>query len=631
MLNRRKALSILAATGVGTTVFQRALAATAEGGPISPQMVVDAEWVAGIELTEPQREAVVKAFKSARKDLEHIRAIDLDNSLLPGLNFTPLASPAARPDPRGYDVTASPAPDHEAVSRPDSDEDVAFSSVRQLGKLLRDRKISSVELTKLYLERLRRYDPLLKCVVTYMDELALQQAARADQELRANHDRGLLHGIPWGIKDIISYPGYPTTWGVGQFRDRVIDVKAAVAERLEEAGAVLVAKLATNTLAGGSVLWYRGITRNPWNPRKDAAGSSSGPAVAAAAGLVGFTIGTETTFSLIGPTIVCGAVGLRPTYGRVSRHGCMQLCWSLDKIGPICRHVDDCGLVLAAIHGADPRDTASVDRPYVWPSSRALSTIRVGYVPNGAEDDKREELRVLRDLGVKLVPVEPPNMDRDYGLAKNPLAVGLVACESAAAFEHLTRRGEPKGVKGWPRYFLLGQFLTAVDYLRINRLRAILMQRFDKMMQAVDVYLCNDPISGPDPVEKWEWYGNLTGHPMIALPRKFEAKNGRLLPQSQMMMGRVYDESTLLALADACQRTFGLKQRPPLDQFLRKRTRFWRTKSSLTTINTTPTNRRTNAVSPSTRHVSAFWYQARNVVRFISGSSAEFVGEFRAG
>ncbi len=266
-------------------------------------MVADAEWVAGIKLTEPQREAVVNAFKFAREDLEHVRPIELDNSLLPGLRFAPFASPASLPDPRGYKVKTSPAPGPERLSRPDSDEDLAFSSIRQLGKLLRNRQVSSVELTKLYLQRLRRYDPLLKCVVTYMDDLALKQAERADQELRAKNDRGPLHGIPWGLKDIFSYPGYPTTWGVGQYRDRVIDVKAAVAERLENAGAVLVAKLATNTLAGGSVLWYRGITRNPWNPRRDAGGSSSGSAAAVAAGLVGFSIGTETSASLIGPSI----------------------------------------------------------------------------------------------------------------------------------------------------------------------------------------------------------------------------------------------------------------------------------------------------------------------------------------
>ncbi len=568
MIDRRRALAVLGTAGIGTAVFQRALAATAGGGAVTPQMVADAEWVAGIKLTDPQREAVVKAFKFAREDLEHVRPIGLDNSLLPGLCFAPYASPASLPDPRGYEVVRSPAPAHDRVRRPDSDEDLAFRSIKDLAALLRSREVSSVELTKLYLERLRRYDPLLKCVVTYMDDLALKQAERADRELQTKKDRGPLHGIPWGLKDIFAYPGYPTTWGISQYRDRVIDVKAAVAERLENAGAVLVAKLATNTLAGGSVLWYRGMTRNPWNPRLDAGGSSSGSAVASAAGLVGFSIGTETSASLIGPSILCGVVGLRPTYGRVSRYGSMQLCWSLDKIGPICRSADDCGWVLAAIHGADPRDAASVDRRYVWPSSREISTIRVGYVAKGGEVGQRDDLRVLRELGVKLVPVEPTHLNKDYGLAKNEVQAGLVASESAASFEDLTRRGEPKGVKGWPQYLLLGHFLTAVDYLRLNRLRAIIMQRFDKMMQAVDVLLCDEWIPGGDPDLRWEWYGNMTGHPMIVFPRKFEAKDGFLLPRPQMMIGRVYDESTLLALAHACQRAIGLTQRPPLKEFL---------------------------------------------------------------
>jgi Asp-tRNA(Asn)/Glu-tRNA(Gln) amidotransferase A subunit family amidase len=568
MLSRRSALAVLGSAGIGTVVFQRALAATAEAGSVTPQMVANAEWVAGIKLTEPQREAVVNAFKFAREDLGHLRPIELDNSLRPGLAFIPFASPDSHPDPRGYEVRTSSPPVSEPLPRPDTDEDLAFSSVRQLGNLLRNRKISSVELTKLYLQRLQRYDPLLKCVVTFMEELALKQAERADRELRAQHDRGPLHGIPWGIKDIFSYPGYPTTWGVWQYRNRVIAAKAAVAERLENAGAVLVAKLATNTLAGGSVLWYRGITRNPWNPRLDAGGSSSGSAAATAAGLVGFSIGSETSSSLISPSKLCGVVGLRSTYGRVSRFGCMQLCWSIDKVGPICRHADDCGLVLAAIHGADPRDAASVDRPYAWPSSREISTIRVGYITTGSDDKKRDDLRVLRELGVKLVPVEPPSLKTDYGLPKNELQAGLVASESAAAFEDLTRRGEPKGVKGWPQYLLLGHFLTAVDYLRLNRLRAIVMRRFDKLMQAVDVLLCDEWIPGSDPGERWDWYGNMTGHPMITLPRKFEATDGCLLPKPLSLIGRVYDESTLLALAQACEQSIELSQRPPLDRFL---------------------------------------------------------------
>lgn len=567
MLSRRNALRVLGTAGIGTAVFQRTLAAAAEDGPISLQMIADAEWVAGINLTETQREAVVNAFKFAQEDLAHLRLTELSNSQLPALRFAPFASPAAHPDPRGYKVKTSSAAVLEPDARPDADDDLAFSSIRQLGKLLRNRQISSMELTKLYLDRLRRYDPLLKCAVTFMDELALEQADRADQKLRAKNDRGPLHGIPWGIKDIFSYPGYPTTWGVWQFHDRLIDVKAAVAERLENAGAVLVAKLATNTLAGGSVLWYRGITRNPWNPRQDAAGSSSGSAAAVVAGLVGFSIGTETSASLIGPSIKCGAVGLRSTYGRVSRYGCMQLCWSLDKIGPICRNADDCGLVLDAIHGADPRDAASVDRPYVWPSSRELSTIRVGYIAR-SEDKQQDDLRMLRDLGVKLVPVEPPNLNKEFGLPKNELQAGLVACESAASFEDLTRRGEPKGVKGWPPYLVVGHFLTAVDYLRFNRLRAMVMQRFDEMMQAVDVFLCDEWIPDQELEERWDWYGNMTGYPMITLPKKFETTDGYPLPRPHNMIGRIYDESTLLSLAHACQRAMGLTQRPPLDQFL---------------------------------------------------------------
>jgi Asp-tRNA(Asn)/Glu-tRNA(Gln) amidotransferase A subunit family amidase len=568
MLTRRRALSILGAAGIGTSVFQRALAVQAAEGTITREMVANAEWVSGIKLTDAQRETAVNVLKWAREKAERVRAVELDNSQFPALNFTPLASPASLPDPRGYEVTKWPEL-AEAAFRPDSDDELAFSSLRQLGSLLRGRKVSSVELTKLYLQRLRRYDPLLKCVVTFMDDLALKQAERADDELQAKKDRGPLHGIPWGLKDIFAYPGYPTTWGVAQYRQRVFNVKSAVAQRLEDAGAVLVAKLATNTLAGGSSLWYRGNTRNPWNPRLDAGGSSSGPAVAAAAGLVGLAIGTETSSSIIGPSRRSGAAGLRSTYGRVSRFGCMQLCWSLDTIGPICRTVDDCGLVLAAIHGADPRDRASVDRPYVWPSSRELSTIRVGYDAHHGDLEKSDHLRDLRELGAQLVPVEPPNFKKDYGLTTE-LQIGVVASESAAAFDALTRREEPKGVKGWPQFHLLGNFLTAVDYLKLNRMRAIIMQRFDQMMQAVDIYLCNELLwtSDREPDDQWDLYGNLTGYPMVVFPKTFEKKDGLLMPQSSMMIGRLYDESTLLTLAHACQQRAHLTQRPPLDQFL---------------------------------------------------------------
>jgi len=563
MLTRRRALAILGAAGIGTGVFQRALAAKAAEGPVSPQMIADAEWIAGIKLTPAQREAAANRLNEHRESMKRIRAIELDNSQHPGLLFKPLTSPDSLPDPRGYQVGAAPKPVSREVARPSSDEDLAFASIRHLGALLRSRKISSVELTKLYLARLRRYDPLLKCVVTFLDEVALEQAKQADQELAQGKDRGALHGIPWGMKDIIAYPGYPTTWCAPQYRSRILNVKAAVAERLENAGAVLIAKLASNPFAGGGVQWYRGLTRCPWNPHLDAAGSSSGPGSAIAAGLVGFSIATDTGGSIIHPSMRCGTVGLRPTYGRVSRHGCMQLCWSLDTVGPICRSADDCGLVFAAIHGADPRDAASVDRPYVWPSSRDISTIRVGYSPEIRKEDDREKLRVLRELGVKLVPIRKTKPLDDYGVTFE-LIVAVVAMESAASFDELTRRGEPKGVHGWPQFWTYGHLLSAVDYLKISRLRAILMERLEKLMQTIDIYF-GDELAV---------YTNLAGHPVLAFPKKFEKEDGFLMPRHQLMVGRAYDESTLLALADAYQRAIGLKERPPLEKFLAEKDQF---------------------------------------------------------
>lgn len=559
MINRRRALKVLGFTGIGTAVFQRALAAKSDDGPVTPQMVSEAEWVAGITLTPAQREAAVKCLNKFAEPMKRVRAIELDNSQPPGLLFKPLTTPGSEPNRRGYRVLP-PSKPAEVATRPAADEELAFSSVRKLGFLLRNREISSVELTKFYLDRLRRYDPLLKCVVTLMDDLAIKQAKQADRELAGKKDRGPLHGIPWGVKDVIAYPGYPTTWCAPQYRHRSIDVKAAVSERLEDAGAVLIAKLATNPFAGGGELWFRGLTRNPWNPRLSAAGSSSGSGSATAAGLVGFSIATDTAGSIVNPSMRCGVVGIRPSYGRVSRYGCMQLCWSLDTVGPICRTADDCGLVLAAIQGADPRDPASVDRPYVWPSSRDLSTIRVGYAPQKGEVDAREELRVLRELGIQLVPIQSTGLLEDYGLTFE-LIEGVVAIESAASFDELVRRGGPKGVQGWPRYWAYGHLLSAVDYLKLNRMRAILMQRLAKMMETIDVYLGYE----------LALYTNLAGHPCMVFPHRFEKEGGCLMPQAQMLAGRAYDESTLLALADAYQRAIGLNERPPLDEFLAKK------------------------------------------------------------
>ena len=309
-----------------------------------------------------------------------------------------------------------------------------------LAALLRTRQVSSVELTKLYLSRLRKYDPALKCVITYTDDLAMQQAERADRELAAGHYRGPLHGIPWGAKDLIAWPGYPTTWGATPLKDQVIDTKATVAVRLEEAGAVLVAKMSMGALAEGD-RWFGKMTRNPWNVHEGSSGSSAGSACATSAGLVGFALGTETLGSIVSPCGRCGVTGLRPTFGRVSRYGCMTLAWSFDKIGPIARSVEDCAIVFSAIHGFDGFDATVVDRPFDWPLRRDLRSLKVGYVEENTPAADRDELHVLKDLGVKLVPIKLPSK---YPV--NALTM-ILDTEAAAVFDEFARQGITDGLK----------------------------------------------------------------------------------------------------------------------------------------------------------------------------------------
>jgi Asp-tRNA(Asn)/Glu-tRNA(Gln) amidotransferase A subunit family amidase len=411
--------------------------------------------------------------------------------------------------------------------------------------------VSSVELTKVYLARLKRFDPLLKCVVTLTEELALKQAAQADREISAGSYRGPLHGIPWGAKDLIAYPGYPTTWGATPFKDRVIDVKATVAARLEEAGAVLVAKLSLGALAMGD-RWFGGQTRSPWDPRSGSSGSSAGSASAVAAGLVGFAIGSETLGSIVSPCRACGASGLRPTFGRISRHGCMTLAWSMDKLGPIARSVEDCALVLDAIHGADGLDQSAVDQAFDWPPKVALDRVKVGYIEeHGPEAEEREELKVFRKLGFELVPITLPDH-----LPVEAITL-MLGTEAAAVFDELTRKHITEGLNTWPDTFRSGQFVPAVEYLRAARVRTKLMEVMAQRMAAVDLYVG----SGQDLA-----ISNLTGHPTAVFPMGFRDRNGRMRPGSVTLTGGLYDETTVMAVAHAFQQATGDHlRRPPLE------------------------------------------------------------------
>lgn len=546
--SRRRVLKALAGLGIGTATFHRAVAAQAEQtGKVTAEMIKQAEWVAGLELSDEERESTASAVQRNLDAFRKLRAVDVGYDVPPALAFLP--TPAMRPAAGVRRNQAEPIESH-APKRPASDEALAFLPVTELAALVRTRQVSSTALTRLYLDRLKRFDPLLKCVVTLTEDLALKQAAKADAELTAGLYRGPLHGIPWGAKDLIAYPGYPTTWGATPFREQVIDEKATVAARLEEAGAVLVAKLTLGALAQGD-RWFGGMTRSPWDPRRGSSGSSAGSASAVAAGLVGFALGSETLGSIVSPCRACGASGLRPTFGRVSRHGCMSLAWSMDKLGPITRSIEDCALVLDAIHGFDGLDPSAVDQPFAWPSPVSIRGVRVGYF--GKRED-RDDLKILDDLGATLVPIELP---AQYPASAVTL---MLRTEAAAAFDELTRKHVTEGLNGWPGAFRQGEFVPAVEYLRAARVRTLLMRAMGRLMATVDVYVG----TGEDLD-----ITNLTGHPTAVLPDGFHERNGREVPGSVLFTGQLYGESTLLAVAHAYQQAAGHHlRRPPVERYL---------------------------------------------------------------
>ncbi len=556
-IGRRALLKVLGAVGVGTPTFQRALAAQVQEqtGKVTPAMIQQAEWIAGLELTDDERQATVRALQQSLGSFEALRKVALSRDVPPALRFHPELAEAPTSTPpvpvrRNQAVPTETRPPR----RPDSDEALAFLPVVELAALVRTGQVSSLDLTTLYLARLKRFDPMLKCVVTLTEERALKQAARADAELAAGRYRGPLHGIPWGAKDLIAVPGYPTGWGAPKFKDQTFDTAATVAARLDEAGAVLVAKLSLGALAMGDK-WYGGMTRSPWDPRRGSSGSSAGSASAVAAGLVGFALGSETLGSIVSPCRACGANGLRPTFGRVSRAGCMPLAWSLDKIGPITRSVEDTALVLDAIHGADGVDPTAVDRPFAWPPSRDVLGLKIGYFElKSRPTAERPELKVLRDLGATLVPIELPK-----DLPAQALTTMLNA-EAATLFDDLTREHVTEGLNTWPATFRQGQFIPAVEYLRAARVRTLLQRAMGALFESVDLYVGN----GEDLV-----ITNFTGHPTVVLPDRFEDQNGRQGPVSLLFTGRLYDESTLLGVAHAYQQaTEAHLRRPPLETFL---------------------------------------------------------------
>lgn len=575
-LNRRTFMGYFAGIGLGSSLFPGVLwAKVAAGDEITVATIAAAEDIAGIHFDAAEREMMVDSLKQVEQRIELLHKTPLQNSVAPSIVFDPMPPGATAPrEPRRPMIRSH---SRSRVSVGSDLESLAFLPVTELSRLIETRRVTSMQLTRMYLARLKRYDPLLKCVVTLTEERALARARAADAEIARGHYRGPLHGIPWGAKDLLAAKGYKTTWGAGPYRNQTIDEDATVVQRLDAAGAVLVAKLSLGELAQGDVWFGNGPTdagkdeptrtgvrtRNPWKLDQGSSGSSAGPASATSAGLVGFAIGSETLGSISSPSTRCGVTGLRPTFGRVPRTGAMALSWTMDKLGPICRSAEDCALVLDAIHGADGRDISVIPASFNWNAGLNPKSLRIGYLKSAFDlpvSDPKDPKRILHStkkfddaalgvfdrLGVKLIPVELP--DLPYSAMSLMLTV-----EAAAAFDELTRTDRDRelvqqGKFDWANTFRTFRFVPAVDYVNASRARTVAIQQWAELMKSVDV------IVTPTGAANQLTATNLTGHPAVILPNGFRDDG---TPVSLTFLGGLFEEAKLLAVANAYQQATG--------------------------------------------------------------------------
>jgi len=567
-LDRRSFMSYFAGAGLSSTLFPGVLwAKLANGAEITVDTIASAEEMAGVHFDQTERELMLDGLKQQAARIDALHKVPLANSVSPAIRFDPLPpGKKIQPEPRRPMVRGKVA----TRATPADIEELAFLPVTELSELIRRQRVSSLALTRMYLARLRKYDPVLRCVISFTEERALKQAQAADDELRRGRYRGPLHGIPWGAKDLLAVRGYKTTWGAAPFKDQVIDTDATVVRRLDDAGAVLIAKLTLGELAQGDI-WFGATTKNPWKVDQGSSGSSAGPASATAAGLVGFSIGSETLGSISSPSTRCGTTGLRPTFGRVPRTGAMALSWTMDKLGPICRSVEDCALVLDAIYGPDGQDNTVIDAPFHWNATLSPKALRVAYVKAAFDtpqtdpaDAKRTlhatkkfddaALGVFKSMGINLIPVDLPDVPYDA------MRIILTA-EAAASFDELTRSDRDKelvqqGKFDWPNTFRTSRFIPAVDYVNANRLRSIAIQKWDDLMRSVDVIVTPTGAANLSQLVAT----NLTGHPAVIVPNGFRDDG---TPVSLTFLGGLFEEAKVLAVAKAYQDATGFHLKRP--------------------------------------------------------------------
>ena len=574
--------------------------------PITAEMLEAASSLAGVPLTAEQRAMMIDGLNQQRKSYDVIRALRIPNSVAPAYIFDPLP-PGVAVETELHPIRISKAP--TIAHAPSNLEDLAFLSARELSEYVRTKKVSSVALTEMYLTRLKRYDPMLHFVVALTEERAMAQAREADREIAAGRYRGPLHGLSWGAKDLLAVKGYPATWGAAGFEHQSFDDDATVVKRLDAAGAVLVAKTTLGALAMGDK-WFGGRTRNPWNLKQGSSGSSAGSASSVAAGCVAFAIGSETLGSISSPSTRCGATGLRPTFGFVPRTGAMALSWTMDKLGALCRAVEDCAIVMDTIHGPDGKDLATRDAAFTWNAEFDWRTLRVGYLKDAFESDhpqatgkppvseteiekqkrltaerERAAARVrreydrrydlaaldkLRAMGVDLKPVALPNLPYE---AMSP----LLTAEAAAAFDDLTMSGRDKllteqSADDWPNLFRVARFYPAVEYIQANRARTLAIQQMAALFQEVDVIVT--PSGGDQLVAT-----NLTGHPAVIVPNGIRGNDAPVPPKvddgdddsiggpgtpvSLTFLGGLYQDAKLCAFARAYQESTGFQKLHP--------------------------------------------------------------------
>jgi Asp-tRNA(Asn)/Glu-tRNA(Gln) amidotransferase A subunit family amidase len=537
-----------------------------QGQPQQPPMRIKKEQVAGalallgLDFQDAEIDMLLRRVNSGLTSYENLRKVDIPYGTEPAFAFHP-GLPGRTPIKGPQRFLPTVAPTHPRA--PGNLEDVAFWPVTQLAPLLHSRAVSSIDLTRMYLARMKKYGPKLLCLVTLTEDLALEQAAAADKEIRAGRYRGPLHGIPYGVKDLFDTKGIPTTWGAEPFQNRVPSIDATAVERLNKAGAVMIGKLSMGALAQGD-LWYQGRTKNPWNTEQGSSGSSAGSASATAAGLVGFALGTETLGSIVSPCTQCGAVGLRPTYGRISRHGAMALSWTMDKIGPICRGVEDCALVLHAIYGPDGQDRTVGADPFHWEARRPLHTMKVGVLQSAFDrfqgPNKALYDQALADIKMAGVTMTPVDFQEDLTLIRF-----LLEAEAAAAFDDITRDGQVRTLKGqspqdWPNSFRGSRLIPAVEYIRAQRARSLLVEKFEKFMKDWDAVVI--------PAQALLTTTNLTGNPQVVVKCGFtdatlQDGSKTPVPRTIGFLGKIYDEGAPLRIALAYEQATAWHKKHP--------------------------------------------------------------------